>query len=340
MEESFKNKTVVFDKFGGPEVLRVITKDIPEADGVHIRIKVKAIGFNRAEALYRNGLFVDVPREYPASLGLECSGIVDAIGDLVPKGRFKIGDSVSILPCLRQSDYSTYSEYVIFPYQCITLNPPEMSHTDASSVWLAYLTAYYGFNDVAQVKPGDYVVVTAASSSAGLAAIQLLKCTFKARVIAVSRTSKKKDKIIFYGAHHFISMEESPDLYEAISIVTGDEGVSIIYDCVGGDITNGLSKTLKKYGHYILYGLLNPTPTTFPILEAFIKYINFKGYIIFEYSTRPDKLAEGNMFLLEQFSKHQFKSIVGKKFQGIENVSEAHKYLELYDLFGKTVVEL
>src|SRR6202012_5727168 len=121
------------------------------------------------------------------TLGYEAAGVVEAVGDGVTT--VKVGDRVATLPGLSMEDYGTYADAVLYPASELIPLPDAMSLEDAAASWMQYLTAY-ALVDVADVQPGDAVVITAASSSVGLAAIQIANL-LGATPIAVTRGAGK-----------------------------------------------------------------------------------------------------------------------------------------------------
>jgi NADPH:quinone reductase-like Zn-dependent oxidoreductase len=185
-------RVVRFHEHGGPEVLRIETVDAPPPGEGEVRIRVKALGLNRAEALLRAGTYIETP-SLPSGLGLEAAGIVDGVGEGVEG--FAPGDVVSIVPPISMIRWPAYGDQVSFPARLLVRHPPSLSFEAAAALWMSYLTAYGALIDIAQVAKGDFVAITAASSSVGLAAIQIVNLV-GATPIAVTRTSAKKEALL------------------------------------------------------------------------------------------------------------------------------------------------
>ena len=188
-------RTIKFAKAGGPEVLEFIETQVPAPGPHEVRIKVKAIGINRAESMWRNDKYIE-PVKFPAGLGYEAAGIVDAVGkDVV----FAEGDIVSTIPAFSQNQYFTYGEVILVPDHAVVKHPKSLSFAEAASIWMMFLTAYGALIADAKVTKGDFVIIPAASSSVGLAAIQLTNYA-GATPIALTRTSTKKKQLLEAGA--------------------------------------------------------------------------------------------------------------------------------------------
>src|ERR1700738_452353 len=170
--ETAMSRIIKFSKAGGPEVLEFVEVQVPAPGPHEVRIRVEAIGVNRAESMWRNDKYVE-PVKFPAGLGYEAAGVVDAVGEDVTD--FVAGDVVSTIPAFSLNRYFTYGEVILAPVHAVVKHPESLSFVEAASIWMMFLTAYGALIFDAQVKAGDFVIIPAASSSVGLAAIQLAK---------------------------------------------------------------------------------------------------------------------------------------------------------------------
>ena len=171
-----------FHSFGGPEVMQIEDIEVGEPGPGEVRIRVGAIGLNRVEIMVRSGHYGAV--NLPSKLGYEAAGVVEALGPGVT--RWRVGDRVAALFGLSMEQYGTYGEKTLFPADMLVPVPDGVLLTDAAASWMQYGTAY-ALIDVGGIKAGDHVVITAASSSVGLAAIQIANQN-GAVPIAVTRT--------------------------------------------------------------------------------------------------------------------------------------------------------
>ena len=125
------SRIIKFAKAGGPEVLEFIETPVPAPGPHEVRIKVKAIGINRAESMWRNDKYV-APVKFPAGLGYEAAGIVDAVGDSVTD--FAVTDIVSTIPAFSFYQYHTYGEVILMPAHVVVKHPKSLSFTEAAAV--------------------------------------------------------------------------------------------------------------------------------------------------------------------------------------------------------------
>src|SRR5260221_8785655 len=275
IQEVVMSRTIKFAKAGGPEVLEFIETQVPVPGPHEVRIKVKAIGINRAESMWRNDKYIE-PVKFPAGLGYDAAGIVDAVGKDV--AGFAAGDAVSTLPAFSLNKYFTYGEVILAPDHAVVKHPESLSFVEAASVWMMFITAYGALVFDAQVKAGDFVIIPAASSSVGLAAIQIANYA-GATPIALTRTSEKKQRLHEIGAPHVIATQEQDMVAEVMRITNGN-GARVAFDPVGGPHFPKLIAALANQGIVYIYGALSEGDTPIPVLEMILKMPTVKGYSI------------------------------------------------------------
>lgn len=325
-------RVVRFHELGGPEVLRIENADVPGPDRGEVRIRVKALGLNRAEALIRTGSYIETPT-LPSGLGLEAAGVVDTVGegvdDLAP------GDAVSVVPPQSMVRWPAYGELATFPAELVVKHPPSLAWTEAAAVWMQYVTAYGALIDIAKLRRGDFVVVTAASSSVGLAAIQIANLV-GAVPIAVTRTSGKTQALLEIGAQHVVASAEE-DLEARLKEISGPDGVRVVFDPVGGPSFVPLTAAMSRGGILIEYGALSPDPTPFPLYAVLSKSLTLKGYLIHEIVGDPVRLDAAKAFVLAGLASGALKPVIARTFP-FDQIVEAHRFLESNEQFGKIVV--
>lgn len=328
------SKVVRFHETGSAEVLQLDEVEIPlPADG-EVRIKVEAFGLNRAEVMFREGQYLEAP-QLPSRLGYEASGIVEAVGPGVSTPR--IGERVSTIPAFSMGQYGVYGEAAIVPAFATVPYPDKLSAEEGTAIWMAYITAYGALVDQGQVKASDYVLITAASSSVGLAAIQIAKSQ-GATVIAVTRKPGKVDFLKEHGADFAIATE-SEKLVERVQTLTKGKGANLIFDPIGGPILEDLANAAAAGATIIEYGALAASPTPYPLFAALAKGLVVKGYTLFEITQHPKKLQKAKDFIFNSLSAGTLKPIIDRVFQ-FADVADAHRYMESNQQKGKIVVTL
>src|SRR5487761_685207 len=157
-------KVVRFHEFGGPEVLRFESLEIGEPGTGEVRVRIEAIGLNRAEAAFRSGRYIE-KAQLPARLGYEAAGIVEALGEGVKD--FSVGEPICVMPAFSMNHYGVYAELAIVPASALLKRPAGLGVKESASIWMQYLTAYGALIDISKIGAGDAVMITAASSSVG-----------------------------------------------------------------------------------------------------------------------------------------------------------------------------
>ena len=325
-------RVVRFHQHGGPEVLRIEHVEVPPPGQGEVQIRVKALGLNRAEALLRAGSYIEQPT-FPSGLGLEAAGVVEAVGAGVTA--FVPGDAVSIVPPQSMVRWPAYGELVTFPAALVVKHPPSLSWEAAAAVWMPYLTAYGALIDIAKLGPGDFVAVTAASSSVGLAAIQVAN-RVGATPIAITRTSAKAPALLAAGAAHVVATAEE-DLAARLQEIAGPTGVRVVLDAIGGPIFEPLSAAMSPGGILIEYGGLSPEPTPFPLSAVLSKTLRLRGYLVHEITGNPAKLEAAKAFVLDGLASGALQPTIARTF-AFDEIVAAHRFLESNAQFGKIVV--
>lgn len=325
-------RVVRFHEHGGPEVLRIEDVDVAGPGRGEVQIRVRALGLNRAEALLRSGSYIETPT-LPSGLGLEAAGTVETVGEGVDG--FAPGVAVSVIPPKSMVRWPAYGELATFPAELVVKHPPSLSWEAAAAVWMQYLTAYGALIDVAQLRRGDFVVVTAASSSVGIAAIQMANIV-GATVIAVTRTSAKKRALLQSGAAHVIASAED-DLEARLKELAGPDGVRVVLDPIGGPIFEPLTAAMSRGGILIEYGGLSPGPTPFPLFAVLSKTLTLRGYLVHEIVDDPARLEAAKAFILDGLILGSLQPVIAKTFS-FDEIVEAHRFLESNNQFGKIIV--
>jgi NADPH:quinone reductase-like Zn-dependent oxidoreductase len=327
-------RVVRFHEYGSPEVLRIEEVDPPAPGRNEVQIRVKALGLNRAEAMMRSGHYLETP-SFPSGLGFEAAGTVEALGDGVEG--LTPGDAVSVIPPLSMVQWPAYGELATFPSAHVVKHPPALGWEAAAAVWMQYLTAYGALIDIGGIGKGSLVVITAASSSVGLAAIQIAN-SVGATPVAVTRGTAKKQALLDAGAAHVIASAEE-DLESRLKEIAGAEGVPLVFDPVGGPNLEPLTAAMSPGGVLIEYGVLSTEPTPFPLFTVLSKSLTLRGYLVHEVTGDPVRLEAAKRFILDGLRAGALRPIIAKTFP-FEQIVEAHRYLESNKQFGKVVVTL
>ncbi|MCZ4096772.1 NADP-dependent oxidoreductase [Streptomyces sp. H39-C1] len=221
------------DEFGGPEVLKVIEVERPEPGPAEVLVRVHAAGVNPTDSWHRatGGLAGTVIR-----LGWDVSGVVEAVGfgvtTLAP------GDAVFGMP-RHPLPAGTYAEYVTSPARHLVRKPAGLTHVQAAALPLAALTAWQALVDVADVRPGQRVLIHAAAGGVGHLAVQIAKAR-GAHVIGTARPAKH-DFLRGLGADELVD-------YTQADFETALEPVDVVIDTIGGEYGPRSLRTLRAGG--------------------------------------------------------------------------------------------
>jgi len=324
-------KVVRIYQHGGPEELRFEELNVGEPAAAEVRLKMEAIGLNRSEAAFRAGEYPVTPK-FPTLIGYEGVGIVEALGAGVQG--FGVGERVCVLPNFRLGEYGIYGERAIVPARSLLSPPPGLTPVEAASIWMQYFTAL-AIIEIAQAAIGDFVIVRAASSSVGLAAIQLANWA-GAVPIAATRTSAKAPALRQQGAKHVIATDET-DLVAEVQRITGGKGARIIFDPVGGPDIDKLALAAAEEGIIFIYGGLSGKPTPYPHWPAALKGLSIRGWVASSIWNRPERFARNRELILQGLASGHLRPVIAKTFP-FSQIVAAHRYLESNQQVGKIVV--
>ncbi|RMH03822.1 MAG: NADPH:quinone reductase [Nitrospirae bacterium] len=325
-------KIVRFHRTGGPEVLQLDEVPPTNPGAGEVRLKVDAIGLNRAECMFRQGQYLETP-QLPSRLGYEAAGVIEAVGPEVTG--FKVGERVSTIPCFPIGQYGVYGEWAIVPAYALARYPDNLTPTQGAAIWMQYLTAYGALILYGRIQRGQTLLITAATSSVGLAAIQIANRE-GAIPLAATRKAAKKGFLLEAGAAHVIVTEEE-DLVDRVKALTNGVGVQMVFDPVAGPLLVPLAEASAMHGMIFEYGALSPEPTPFPLFPALAKGLTVRGYTLFEFVREPAMLEKAKAYICEGLKAGSLTPVIDRTFP-LSQIVEAHRYMESNQQKGKIVV--
>jgi NADPH:quinone reductase-like Zn-dependent oxidoreductase len=327
-------KVVRFHELGGPTALKFEDQPSREPETGEVRLRVQAVGLNRAEALYTRGQYLEQPR-LPSGLGYEAAGVVEEVGPGVEPSL--IGRAISTVPGFSMNDYPMLGEEAVVPITHVGAYPETLTPTEAAAIWMQYLTAWGGLVNLGNIAKDDFVVISAASSSVGVAAIQIAK-EEGALVIATTRTSKKREELHELGADHVIATAEE-DLVARVDKITGGKGARVLFDSVAGPFVEQLAAAAAPHAILIEYGWLSLKPTPFPFGVALQKQLTMRGYTLREVNADPDLSRTAREYVFDRLADGRFQVKIDKTFPFADTM-KAYQYLESNHQIGKVVITL
>jgi NADPH:quinone reductase-like Zn-dependent oxidoreductase len=327
-------RVIRFHQLGGPEVLKIESVAEKDPGPREVRLRVHAVGLNRAEALFVRGHYLEQP-SLPSGLGYEAAGVVEAVGPGVD--RSWVGKTVATIPSFSMNKYPMLGEQVIAPVSALAEYPAKLTPQQGAAIWMQYLTAYGALIAIGGLGRGDFVVIPAASSSVGLAAIQIANAE-GATPIAATRRSAKKNELLSLGAKEVIATEEE-DFVARVNEITGGKGARIIFDPVAGPFVEKLAQAAAPGGTIFLYGLLSMEPTPFPLFTALGKGLTLRGYTLWEVTRDAQALEKAKRYVYERLEDGRFTPKIAKLFS-FDKTVEAFQYLESNAQVGKIVINV
>ena len=271
----------VTDDFSGLSVQDV---PVPVVGKGEVLVRVKAASVNFPDLLMSQGRYQMKP-ELPFTQGMECAGIVEAVGEGV--SAFSPGDRV-----VGGNKTGAFAEFALLPASSLSLVPDNMGFAEAAAYPAAYLTAYVALVRRANLQPGETLLVHGASGGVGMAAVDVGKL-LGATVIATSASDAKLDKVIAHGADYAINVAQG--FRDKVKTLTGGRGADVIFDPVGGDVFDESVRCIAFDGRLLVVGF---TSGRIPEVKAnmpLIKGFSVVGVRAGEYGRRFPERGKENM---------------------------------------------
>jgi len=342
-------RAVVFEEHGGPDVLQVAERPRPVPRADEVLVEVRACALNHLDVWVRGGI-PGMTFPMPHILGNDIAGVVSEVGPLVTG--VTPGDRVLLAPgvgcgecpqCIAGDDNlcprydilgygrdGGYAEYVAAPGRNAHPIPAGLSFVQAASIPLTFLTAAHMLFGRARLKPGEDVLVLAAGSGVGTAAIQIAKLA-GARVIATASTDEKLERARELGADDTINYEAEPDFHKAVKRVTGGKGVEVVVEHVGAATWDKSMAALARNGRLVTCGATTGYDARIDIRHLFYKHLAVYG----SFMGRHEELVA----LLPFFESGRLRAVVDRVLP-LEHAAEAHKLMSDRAQFGKLVLEV
>jgi putative PIG3 family NAD(P)H quinone oxidoreductase len=238
-------QAILMDAPGGPEVMKIGTTERPQPSGDEVLIRVAATAVNRADLLQREGKYPPPPGA-SAILGLEAAGVIEALGPGA-KG-WSVGDRVM---CILGG--GGYAEYCVAPAATLLPVPADMDLVTAAAIPEVFTTVYLNLFHEGGLKTGERVLVHGGGSGIGTSAIQMAKALASAEVFVTVGNEDKATRCRALGADHAI-LYKSEAFADRILELTGDDGVNLILDHIGGGYLNANLRSLALYGRLVIIG--------------------------------------------------------------------------------------
>jgi NADPH2:quinone reductase len=328
-------KAVTITSFGGVEGLEI--RDVPDAPQAaldRVRVRVRAAGLNRADILQRLGRY-PAPPGYPQDIpGMEFAGEVESIGDEVRE--WKVGDRVFGIV-----GGGGQAEYVTVPASHLARVPSNLDWSDAAAVPEVFMTAHDALFTQCGVTIGESVLIHAAGSGVGTAAIQLVKAA-GAFAYGTSRTADKLERAKEFGLTSTVVVDGDPATFaDAAKRWTGGAGVNVVLDLVGAAYLNANLQSLATKGRLIFVGTTSGSKAEIDYAVAMGKRLRIMGTSL---RTRSlEEKATATRLFAEQVVPLLASGVVRPVIDQIfpmEDVRAAHERIESNESFGKVVLKM
>ena len=325
-------KAAIVTGSGGPEVLKVQDVTEPRASKGEVRVRVMATAVNRADVIQRRGGYPAPPGVPSNILGLEYAGVITDVGEDV--SGFEPGDRVFGLV-----GGGSYAQFIVTHHRTIAKIPDNLSFEQAAACPEAFVTAYDAMVSQANLKSGEWVLIHAAGSGVGTAAVQICRA-LGARSVGTSRTKDKIDRAMELGLHRGIVIEKG-DFSDEVKTIVGDQGVDVVLELIGGNYVVEDLECVANQGRIILVGLLAGAKAELSLQRILSKRLMIKGTTL---RARPleEKIVAAQLLskqIAPLLENGELKPIIDKVFD-LDDVVEAHRYVEQNDSFGKVVLNL
>ncbi|HTG98248.1 MAG TPA: zinc-binding dehydrogenase [Burkholderiales bacterium] len=337
-------KVARFHKFGGPEVLLYEEAPKPTPKPGEALVRVRAVGINHVDLDHRAGTS-RIPLTFPHILGREFAG--ELAGDA---GDFKEGDRVWVtcrIPCRRcelclagrdnlciQEGYfgldipGGYAEYVAVPIANLNALPSNVRFEDAAAAQIAFGTAWHVLINRGFLQAGQTVLIQAAGSGIGSAAVQVAKLAGAAMIIATASSEKKLAQAKALGASHLINYSGGK-FADQVMAITGGRGVDVVMEHIGGAVFSESLKCLARGAIIVTVGAHAGEVVPFDIIPFFrreLRLAGSKNASVLELRKVMGLVADGKL-----------KPVIHKALP-LAQAAEGHRVVDSRDFFGKVVL--
>jgi putative PIG3 family NAD(P)H quinone oxidoreductase len=325
-------KAIIIREPGDPTVLELREVPEPEIPRDHVRVRVAFAGVNRADLMQRAG-FYPAPPGVPSDVpGLEYAGTIDALGPGAT--RYAVGDRVFGLV-----GGGGYAEKLIAHEREVAPVPTGLSDPEAAASPEAFITAYDALVVRGRLQPGERVLVHAAGSGVGTAAVQVARA-LGCFVVGTSRTADKLERCRALGMNAGIVPVNGAFAAE-VAELTGKRGVDVVIDLVGGDYTRESIAACATLGRLVLVGLTAGASATLPLGDVLRKRLTLVGTML---RARPleEKIEAAQLLsrsLSPWLSEGRVRPVVDRVFP-LSEASAAHAYVAANTSFGKVLLDV
>ncbi len=322
-------RTVVIETTGGPEVLKLVEREVGAPGPGEIRIRHEACGLNFIDVYQRTGLY---PLALPHALGMEAAGVIEAVGEGVT--HLKPGDRAAYAA----TPPGAYTEARVMPAAQVCPLPDGISFEDAASIMLQGLTVEYLFHRVWPLEKGQTVLFHAAAGGVGLLACQWARSE-GIRLIGTAGTDEKCALAVENGAETCLNYRTG-DFVEEVKALSGGAGVDVVMDGVGKDTFERSLDCLKPLGMMISFGNASGPVAPVSLLTLAAKgSLKLTRTTLFTFLADHARCQDMARHLFDKVGSGAVRPTIGRRY-ALDEIAEAHRALEARETTGSTVITL
>jgi NADPH2:quinone reductase len=324
-------KAIQMHKTGAVDVLKYEDVQTPAPGKGQVLVKVVSASVNFADVMVRKGTYPFMP-PLPATPGLECSGIVEAVGEGVP--RVRPGQPVVLL------GEKCYAEYVLADAASVTPITEELDMDEAAAVIVNYATAYHMLHTMGQIQPGQTILIHAAAGGVGTAVIQLAK-EAGAKVIGLTSSREKVEYTVKQGIDYIINYR-TDNVVKRIMEITYKKGVPLVLNSVAGNTFERDLEVLAPFGNIIWFGFAAGPPEgnlAEQLGAHFGKSVGVRTFVIYTVAqSAPDLMAQSLDRLFTQLAEKKIRPHIHERMP-LSEAARAHELLESGAVMGKLILK-
>ena len=320
--------------YDGVDGLQLVDCAIEQPGPTEVRLRIEAFALNWGDADLMNNLYSFSFSQFPARIGMEAAGIVEAVGEQVTG--IETGDRYCTLPHFY--DYKgAGADTLVVDQKYLTKAPDGLSAVESASIWMQFMTAYFPIVELSNAAPGRNILVPAGTSTAGCAALQIGRM-YGATMISTTRSEANRQLLMDSGADH-VFVDDGADIEAFLRDVTGNAGVHAAFDPVGGEFMDRYVGAMAKGGLLFLYGGLSGSFSTPPLTAMFQGNLWFHAYSLFNYVDDSESNERGKAFVYKALADGTLAPNVDRVFP-MEGYVDAWRYMKSdRPRYGKVVIE-
>ncbi|VAW73782.1 Quinone oxidoreductase [hydrothermal vent metagenome] len=324
-------KVIQINQTGNPDNLHYLEFEKPTPNEGQVLVKISAIGVTFGDIMVQRGVYPIMPN-LPATLGFECSGIVESVGSDV--NNIAVGQSVAIL-----GTAGCYAEFVVAEQAMVIPIPDSLDKDIAAAFPTAYLTAYHLLHSMGQVKSGQSVLVYGAAGGVGTAVIQLAKLA-GVNVIGLSSSNEKTAFAKLQGADYVINYK-TEDVISRVKEITGGVGVNLVLNSLAGKTFDQDFELLAPMGQIIWFGFASGYPEsnlTETLGNSFMKSAGIRTFTLYNVFENTQLFKESVEILLGYLEQGKIKPNILKTIP-LSDARKAHELMESSQVKGRVILK-